>query len=543
MLITPSIATPSDLKEEAFGGGLEGAERTSRETLLWNAASGSADQIINSVKSTADDRSRDVIINDAYALGGVNIHKDSIVGAQFRLNSRPNFRAIGADEAWAEKYQLAVESRFNNYAQSEDCWFDAAGRSTFTGLIRQCVASFLIHGEILMSVEWLKSQRGRRPFDTALKMISPSRLTTPDGTWDDKRLRAGIELDRYGRPVAYHIRNSHPGDISIGMDDYFTWKRVPAEKPWGRKQILHFIEPIMIDQTRGVSDLVSALKQMRMTKKYQDIVLQNAVLNASYAAAIESELPSSEVFQALGANSPDPAKVMQEALFNYMDMMRQYGENSKTLALDGVKIPHLFAGTKLTMQPAGTPGGVGTNYEQSLLRYTASALGLSYEQFSRDYTQTNYSSARASINETNKYMSGRKKATADRAATCIFALWLEEEINKGTIPLPRGKDASWFYEPGVKDALTQCTWIGASRGQIDEKKETDAAVARINAGLSTLETECARLGEDYRDVLTQRKREFDFMKANGIELPPSLVSKQTAQAETENPEEDENGGI
>ncbi|WP_412543863.1 phage portal protein [Pseudomonas aeruginosa] len=134
-------------------------------------------------------------------------------------------------------------------------------------------------------------------------------------------------------------------------------------------------------------------------------------------------------------------------------------------------------------------------------------MGLSYEQFTRDYTKTNYSSARASMTETWKFMQSRKKAVADRFATFVYLLWLEEEINAGNIPLPRGKKASWFYEPLVKDALGACSWIGASRGQIDELKETQAALLRIKSGLSTYEIEAAKLGMDWRDLFAQRARE------------------------------------
>ena len=45
----------------------------------------------------------------------------------------------------------------------------------------------------------------------------------------------------------------------------------------------------------------------------------------------------------------------------------------------------------------GKGGPLGQEFEQSLLRYIAAALGVSYEQLSKDYSQTNYSSARAAM--------------------------------------------------------------------------------------------------------------------------------------------------
>ena len=174
---------------------------------------------------------------------------------------------------------------------------------------------------------------------------------------------------------------------------------------------------------------------------------------------------------------------------------------------------------------------MGTAYEQSLLRHTAAALGLSYEQFSRDYSQTNYSSARASMTETWKFMQGRKKSVADRQAKSIFMLWFEEEINAGNVPLPAGVGAEVFYDPVLREALTSCDWIGASRGQIDEWKETQSALLRINGGLSTHEAECARLGSDYRRVFKQKAREKKLAEDLGLTFATEATKPGQNQAQ------------
>lgn len=540
-MATPLILDHNERpKEQAFGGALEGAERSSRETMRWTPSMSSPDQTINGVKPMADARGRDMVQNDGYASGAEALHKDNIVGSQYRLNAQPNWRVLGADEAWAEEFQVVVENRFHTLAESEDCWLDASRRNTFTGIIRLAVGGFVFTGEVLATAEWMRNEP-RRPCRTAIQQLSPDRLSNPDGKSDDRYLRRGIKRDEFGRSLSYFIRKAHPSEV---FDlNAMAWKEVPAEKPWGRKQVIHIIEQRLPDQSRGVADMVAALKQMRMTKHFQEITLQNAVVNASYAAAIESELPTSEVFASIGANGSTPFGGLQDYLSFYMGALSSYLDGSKTIALDGVKIPHLFPGTKLNLKPVGTPGGVGSDFEESLLRHTAAALGLSYEQFSRDYTKTNYSSARASMNETWKFMQSRKKAVADRLATNIYALWLEEEISKGNIPLPAGKNRNWFYEPLVKDALTVCSWIGASRGQIDESKETDAALARIEGGLSTFEKECARLGEDFRAVFEQRAREKKMMEKLSIEFSrdasQQAVTKQSADAKKDPKEDDE----
>lgn len=490
--------------ERAIGGGLEGAERNSRELVRWTPPIISPDQQINPVKEMADARSRDSVQNDGFATGAIYTHRDSIVGSQYRLNAQPDYDTLGADETWAEEFQRVVESRFNLIADSPECWLDASRMNTLTGMVRLGVGGFLITGEVLATAEWIRE--AVRPCRTAIQMVSPSRLSNPDGLPDDRFLRRGVVRDMYGRATDYWIRSAHPTEH---YDDRpYRWRKVAATKPWGRRQVLHIIEQMQPDQTRGIADMVAVLKQMRMTRKFQDVVLQNAVVNASYAAAIESELPKEVVFGAMGAGQAGFGDMLKQ----YLTGLASYIGASDNIAIDGVKMPHLYPGTRLSLKPMGTPGGVGTDFEESLLRHTAAALGLSYEQFSRDYSKTNYSSARASMGETWKYMQGRKKVVADRMATMIFVLWLEEEINAGNVPLPPGMTSDIFYDPVMREALCSCSWIGASRGQIDELKETQSALMRIKGGLSTYEIECARLGEDFRRVFKQRAREEKMLK-------------------------------
>ncbi len=502
----------------AIGGGLEGAEKTSRETFRWDAPIVSPDRQINPVKDDADARSRDSVQNDGYLTGALNTHRDSIVGAQYRLNAQPDFELLGADETWAEEFQMIVESRFNLLADSHSCWFDASRMNTLTGLVRLAVGGHLITGEVLATAEWIRE--GQRPFSTAIQMVSPTRLTNPDGVDDDRFLRRGIKRDFRGRPLGYYIRTTFPNDWYLDPAQW-SWRYVEAEKPWGRRQVIHIIEQMQPDQSRGISDMVSVLKEMRMTKRFQQVTLQNAVVNATYAAAVESELPKEVVFGSMGAGQAG----FGDMLGQYMAALQSYVGASNNIQIDGVKMPHLFPGTKLNLKPMGTPGGVGTDFEESLLRHIAAALGLSYEQFSRDYSKTNYSSARASMGETWKYMQGRKKMIADRFATMIYHLWMEEEINAGNIKLPRGITLQRYYaDPVIREALGSCEWIGASRGQIDEKKETESAILRIKHNLSTIEKESARLGEDWRKTFRQRAREEAMQKKLGLTFGDPVVA-------------------
>lgn len=508
-LIEGAIAPPASVQAM---GGYDAAKRFDDGLTGWAPALRSADLDLLGDKGLIDARVRDVGRNDAYVAAGAQLHKDSIVGAAYLLNSKPAHKVLGLDEVWAEEFQQEVEEKFTLYAESPRNWMDAQRVNTLTDMVRLGVGVFCATGEVLASVEWLRDTG--RPFNTALQMIELDRLSNPYGQMDDKYLRAGVQKNDFGAPVGYWIQVAHPTDFTV-QDNINRWKYVPAAKPWGRTQIIHIFDQQRPEQSRGVSQMVAALKEIRITKKFRDITLANAVLNATYAATIESEFPE-QAFEALGAGrGNDMGQLVQSYGEAYLGAVAKYAGGGKGLFLDGVKVPHLYPGNKLQLRPAGTPGGVGSDFEKSLLRYIAANLGVSYEQLSKDYSETNYSSARAGVNETEKFMAGRKKRVADGLATNGYMLWLEEAINKKQITsLPR--NAPSWYEGLNAEAYSQCEWIGASKGQIDELKETQAAVLRLKYNLSTQERETARFGSDWRKVNAQREREIKDQKARGL---------------------------
>ena len=511
------VGTPG--KDFAFGGAYDGAARFDKQLAGWTPPLNSADLDILPDKELLDARTRDSMRNDAYIQGGATIHKDGIVGSLYFLNSKPDWETLGFTEAWAEEFQREVEAKFTLWAESPRKWVDAARQNTFTSMIRLGVGVYTQGSEVLATVEWLRDKG--REFNTAIQMVDTDRLSTPTELQWDENVRGGIRMNQFGAPQSYFIRVRHQHDIGLwrGMGAY-QWKEIPAEKPWGRQQVIFIREQQRVDQTRAVADMVAGLKEIAITRKFRDVTLQNAVVNAMYAASIESELPPEAAYAQIGGG--DVGSAITSYAEAYLSAVNEYVGSSKHMKIDGVKIPHLFPGTKLQLRPAGSPGGVGQDFEQSLLRYIAASLGVSYEELSRDYTKTNYSSARAAMANTWKFMQSRKKIVADAMANAIFRLWLEEAINKNMLRSFPANAAGMLYTDGVLnlmfEALCQCDWIGAARGQIDELKETQAAVLRIKYGLSTHEDELARLGKDWRKVYAQLEREAKEREARSIVL-------------------------
>jgi capsid protein len=111
----------------------------------------------------------------------------------------------------------------------------------------------------------------------------------------------------------------------------------------------------------------------------------------------------------------------------------------------------------------------------------------------KDFSRTNYSSARAALIEAWRFFRGRRAWISTYWARPVFELWLEEAVNLGMV------DAPDFYQN--KAAYCRCRWIGPGRGWIDPVKEATAAQIRMDNNLSTLEAECAEQGLDWEESL------------------------------------------
>jgi lambda family phage portal protein len=292
-----------------------------------------------------------------------------------------------------------------------------------------------------------------------------------------------------------------------------------------RPNLLHVFEQKRPGQNRGLSELTSALTEMRMFKKFNRTQLEKNVVAATYAASIESDLPN-DIPAALGAGASSDGSATVDYIASYLEAVNAYSADGKSLHMNGAMIPILPPGTKLNLQNTGAVAPDHDAYVASILRYIASAYNLSYEQLSRDFTKTNYSSARASLGEAWKSLQTKKKMTADRLANFIFRLWLEEAINRNQIEALKRKRVPFFYDGMNADAYSRADWIGAGRGVIDPLKETQADALAIQTRLETREAIIARRsGRDWRAVAKQVKRENDLDTILG--LPPvQPVSKQ-----------------
>jgi lambda family phage portal protein len=454
-------------------------------------------------------RAQDIVRNNGFAAGVKQTQVDSVIGARWRLAPRPNWHALGIDFPAAAKWARQVEAKWRSYAEDPGCWIDAARRNRFSGLLRAQFVTWFQAGEHTATLKWLPDRigPGRARYSTAVQLIDPDRLSNPYGEAEQRDLRQGIRIvPETGEPLGYHFRDAHPADWPNALATA-TWTYMPRETPWGRPLVIHGFETDRDGQVRGKPPMAAIIESLRLLDVYERGEAVSTILNSLYATTIETDFAMADAELAGEVFGKDPAT--GQVLPPNIDMR-----------LRGVKVPVLPPGTHLKFNAPVRPAAAQfAEFEAAFLRRVAASTGLSYEQVSRDYSRTNYSSARAALLESWKFLTGRGGFMASSFADIVYACWLEEAIDLGDITMPPG--APGFYD--ARSDWIACRWIGPGRGWIDPVKEVQASVMKIDAGLSTLENEAAEQGADWLEVAEQRAYENDVLEHLGLSDTSSKV--------------------
>ncbi|WP_127142849.1 phage portal protein [Pelagibacterium montanilacus] len=459
-------------------------------------------------------RIRDLERNDGWVSAGIDRQVDMLVGGALRLNSKPDADALGISHEAAHELGRSIQTVWRDWADDPIFRSDAERQQTFSGLAGMAAREFVGIGEALGVLRW--KERAGWDFRTALHMVDPDRLSNPYGQPDSEFLRKGVAKDEDAAPIGYWIRRGHPSDVFGMNSDPFTWDYFErwheTELGWQRPGVVHLYDKRRPGQSRGVSRLVANLVKTRMLSRYSESEVRTAAINASIIGAIYTQLGSEYAAERLGNDDSN----VDWSGFN--TQRAEFYKNRQVL--DEARFLTLFPTDKLEMnteprQTAGYPA-----FQRAFLQGLSTSLGISYEQLSMDWSQTNYSSARAALNEVWRGVQRLRSILIWGFAMPIFAAVLEDALDRELVDVPRG--CADFYERPA--AWLRSQWIGPGRGFIDPVKEAQASALRRAGRISTLEREAAEQGEDWEFLLEQIAREDAEFARLSVD-PPSTDTK------------------
>lgn len=508
------------------------ASQEDARLAAWVPTPGSADADLLDELSTITSRARDLSRNHPLGSSAKQTLNDNIIGSQLRLSSQPKYRMLGWDKDYASEWANINEDQFSTWAETTEC--DAARTQTLLGLTIQALTGAMMNGDAIALPIW-ETRSGSR-WSTRLQTVEADRLATPPWLRNDKSIHGGVKVDKHGAPVGYWISKKHPGDhhgyLSANQDD---WTYVPAFTRWGRRRVIHLFDKERSGQSRGKSIFTAVMREFKMAGEYLGSELHAAVANALVAAFLESNLDPQAVSEIFGTDASEAT--------SYWKTVSEKWNRKK---LESGLMLTLPVGTKFASHDTARPNVAFEGFMEAVMRHMAAGLNIPYELLLKDFSKTNYSSARAALLEAWRYFQSRRRWLKVQWLDPIYELWMEEAINLERI------DAPDFYEN--RFAYTSCRWIMSGRGWVDPVKEAKGAEMRMGLGLSTQQDECAEQGKDYQEVQDQRIRELkeasEKVKEAGLQpeaayyiagFVPSQVQVDMAEdEETETNEEVDN---
>lgn len=430
---------------------------------------------------TLRDRCRDLNRNDPVASGATETMGLNIVGRGLKPQSRIRAEYLGVTEERARELIRQAELIWQEWTPRAD----AGNRLNFDEIQFVALRKIIEDGETLaLPVMGTESWRSIK---RCVELIEADRLQgdTIDGT--------GIKKGKRGEPVSYSIRKADSTDTV----------NISAFDKNGRPKILHVFHTKRPGQSRGYPFFAPVVGYFKDLADY----LEAEVVAARVAACLAVFVTKQDAYTTAYNISTDTD-----------------ASGNRIQEIEPGLVGYLEPGEGINVVDPKRPGDTFPSFVETILRHIGIALNMPYEILVKDFSKTNYSSARAALLEGRRMFTTWRNWFSAKFCQPIYDLVLEEAYLRGLF------DAPDFYKN--RSEYTRAAWIGGGWGWVDPVKEVEASRKAIDYGLSTLAEEAAGQGRDWEEVLEQIRREQEKVDMLGVKVSRS-GSKQE-QGDTDN---------
>ena len=182
-----------------------GASRRKTSLIKWFTSSKSPHEDISENVELLRERSRDLFSGGGpLGRGAIDRICLNALGNGLKLNVRIDPAMLSMSEENASTWSARTESEFDYWASSKNADF---GRELdFYAMQVLALKSILLDGEVIFIH---RKQKNRRfPYETCIQLVEAEKLCNPDRYVP--LIDEGVELDEYGRVIAYWIANRNP---------------------------------------------------------------------------------------------------------------------------------------------------------------------------------------------------------------------------------------------------------------------------------------------------------------------------------------------
>lgn len=357
-------------------------------------------------------------------------------------------------------------------AWCEGC--DVTGRRSIYDLQSEAFRSWFITGEHLWRFVVLPDLVDQGLLPLAILPLDSEWISTgmPDIRSNDLTRVAGLELDKYGRPIAYWLCNPE-------LDGAENTERVTAD------QIAHGFEHRRALQNRGEPWLAPVIERIHQEGDLIDTELKAAINCSGIAVVITSDYhgpldDGTSETQLTDGTATDPAQAI--------------GIGSVARALPGESV-QAFSHNRPGQQIAPFTG---------LLRGSiAASCRISRRFLDSDYSQANFSSQRADEQDHQRLQAPVREAFGHATAGAAYLKVLPYLCARAGVPVPQKKTYRLLPD-GVPYV-----------NPVDDIKAVGMAISQ---GLTTWEAEIAKRGGDRNAIWAQLAKEYQEAEKLGLKL-------------------------
>jgi len=399
-----------------------------------------------------------------------------------------------------DPYVTKIEAAWQEWCKPGNC--DMSGRYSFQDVCRLFVRTLALDGEVFIRIV-----RGApNKFGFSLAFLDADLLDhtySRAGSPGINPIVMGIEMDTYGKPVAYHftdpklIRNGMVGGWAYGAKII-----IPAD------QIIHGLDPDRAIQSRGVPACASVMYILSMLGHYWEAEVA--------CARHESERPGilKSPNGAIDEHGDDDDRLERNALVDPIMAAQNLGGNSTGIAYMGIP-----AGIEVEFPDVKHPSTAFEAFSKSMLKGIASGLGVAYHELAGDLTSVSFSSIRqGTISQHESFQEQQIRliqTLCDRAhAEFMLGAWLS-----GVLKLPAGVTLEQFsahqFHPRGWD------WV-------DPRADSAADLESIAGAVNTRTKVLAKKGLDWEDVAYELKDEQDLIDALNLRVGPLIQAPAPA---------------
>lgn len=484
-----------------------GASVTKKSMKGWTSKSLSPSDDIDTNLGLLRQRARDLFMGSPLARSAINTTRTNVVGAGLRPKIRLDSDFLGLSQDEASAWKIKTEREFNLWAESVHC--DVQRMHTFYELQQLAKLSWLMNGDVFILFKYEKNKTAFMPYQLRLLIIEADRVSTPtnyskkgkffNGIYgvnpnNGNEIISGVEIDKNGAVVAYHIADSYPNDVLV-YNKKCTWERVEAfGAKTGRPNILHLMEAERPGQLRGVPFLAPVIEVIKQLTRYTESEVLAAVIASMFTVFIKSNGPSTEL-----------------PIGNMLSTTERISTSPVEYELGSGAINVLEPGESIEIADPKRPNANADAFINAFAKYIGAALEIPADLLQKSFNAS-YSASRAALLEAWKMFRMRRSWLAQDLCQPIYEAFIDEAVSSGRVDC---KD--YFTDPIIRKAWTSCEWTGPAPGQLDPTKEAQAAEMRVASGFSTREKEADEINStDFESNIKQAKREKELMKEAGL---------------------------